>query len=111
MEDARNSLKDIRDSLKERQQTLQECTALMRKLAAEVQGKDLYEIFAQIVASTLYSPRGTTAAELGKMLGLSRQTIYERLKPLRKSNLLIYEKVGRKTYIRMDIERLSQLYG
>lgn len=106
-----SAMEDIRDSLKERQQTLQECTILMRKLAAEVQGKDLYEISAQIVASTLYSPHGTTIAELGEMLGLSRQTMYERLKPLRSSGLLVYEKVGRKTYIRMDIERLSQLYG
>lgn len=106
-----SAMEDIRDSLKERQQTLQECTILMRKLAAEVQGKDLYEISAQIVASTLYSPHGTTIAELGEMLGLSRQTMYERLKPLRNSGLLVYEKVGRKTYIRMDIERLSQLYG
>ena len=104
-------MEDIRDSLKERQQTLQECTILMRKLAAEVQGKDLYEISAQIVASTLYSPHGTTIAELGEMLGLSRQTMYERLKPLRNSGLLVYEKVGRKTYIRMDIEKLFELFG
>ena len=106
-----SAMEDTRDSLRERQQTLQECTILMKRLAEKMRGKDLYEISAQIVTSTLYSPHGITVAKLGEMLGLSRQTIYERLKPLRSSDLLIYEKVGRKTYVKMDIERLFELFG
>ena len=106
-----SAMEDTLTSLRVRQQTLQECTVLMRRLADEMEGKDLYEISAQIVATTLYSPHGTTVAELGEMFELSRQTVYERLKPLRNSALLIYEKVGRKTYIKMDIERLSELFG
>lgn len=106
-----SAMEDTRDSLRDRQQTLQKCTVLIKRLADSIRGKDIYEISAQIVATTLYSPYGTTVSELGEMFGLSRQTVYERLKPLKNSSLLVYEKIGRKTYIRMDIERLSNLFG
>lgn len=105
------AMEDTRDSLKERQETLEQCTVWMKKMADTLKGKDLYEITAQIVADTLYSPYGSTVKKLGEKFNLSRQTIYSRIEPLKNAGLLITDKSGHKTYLRIDINELARLYG
>lgn len=105
------AMEKTRDSLKERQETLMQCSVWMEKMSADLKVKNIYEITAQIVAATLYSPYGITTKELSEFFSISRQTVYSRMELLKEIGLLISERVGRKTYFKIDIEKLCNLYG
>lgn len=63
----------------------------------------------QLINATLFTFDGISAEQMGEAEGLSRQTVYKRLAPLKEKGLLQLEKVGRKTFYKLDEEAFLAL--
>ena len=89
---------------------MRSCEEAEAALSSEI-GKPWAESLVDVlVNAALFSANGITAAELSEMFGTSRQTTYSRLGEIRDRGLLVQERVGRKTYCRMDVEALKGLF-
>lgn len=105
-----SAMESMRRSLAERLESMRSCEEAEAALSSEI-GKPWAESLVDVlVNAALFSANGITAAELSEMFGTSRQTTYSRLGEIRDRGLLVQERVGRKTYCRMDVEALKGLF-
>ncbi len=104
------AMESMRDSLAERKASLD----LYGCLLGELPGLDdpvLLEMANALVTATLFSAYGLTPAQLGETFGISRQTTYKRVAPLKDLGVLVQTKVGRRTFYTIDLEALKAAVG
>lgn len=97
------AMKNLRDSLVERRR---EYEAAIMRLKSAVPGKSLH-LAETLATAALFTFDGIDSRGLEMEEGASRQTIYKRLKPLQDSGLVISEKIGRKTYFKLDLAKVE----
>lgn len=97
------AMKNLRDSLIERRR---EYEAAIMRLKSAVPGKSLH-LAETLATAALFTFDGIDSRGLEMEEGASRQTIYKRLKPLQDSGLVISEKIGRKTYFKLDLAKVE----
>lgn len=97
----------LRDALRERDENLRRCEKLARILFGE-ENEELFRLACVLIVGRLFAVYGATAEEMCRALGVSRQTLYKRIKVLRNSDLVLIEKVARKTYYACNLEELER---
>lgn len=102
------AMNSMRDSLAERRQRLEECNLAIDMLVDA--GDNTASMAQALSTAALFSPHGITAIELGKAFDISRQTVYKRMEPLRASKLILSEKIGVKTFYKLDTGKVLSLY-
>lgn len=104
------AMESMRNSLMERLESMRSCAAAEDRLCVEI-GKPWAESFVEVlVNASLFSANGISASELATVFNASRPTVYSRLKEIERTGLLAREKVGKKTYYRIDAAKLKDLY-
>ena len=100
------AMESMRDSLAERKARLDLYEVLLGKLSNLDETASL-EMANALVTATLFSAYGLTPAQLGEIYGISRQTVYKRVAPLKDLGVLVQTKVGRRTYYTLDLDALK----
>ncbi|WP_165047178.1 MULTISPECIES: Fic family protein [unclassified Adlercreutzia] len=100
-----DAMRSMRDSLADRKTRLERCEEALRKAMLDEREETL-RMASALCAAALFADYGTTAVDLGKDFGISRQTVYKRMEPLKRQGLVVSEKVGVKTYYRLDVKSL-----
>ena len=100
------AMESMRDSLAERKARLDLYDVLLGKLSNLDETASL-ETANALVTATLFSAYGLTPAQLGEIYGISRQTVYKRVAPLKDLGVLVQTKVGRRTYYTLDLDALK----
>lgn len=105
-----SAMESMRDSLEEGLESMRACEGAEVRLANEV-GKPWAKDFAEVlVNAALFSANGITVDELSEGFGITRQTVYAHLKEMKSRKLLVQERIGAKTYCRMDVDALKSLF-
>lgn len=99
------AMRNLRDSLAEKQRAFERCLAATDRLVPP-ESRDIAEI---LVTATLFSFEGINGINIARAAGISRQTLYKRLEPLKKLGLVEAFKVGRKTHYALNQARLDEL--
>lgn len=99
-----SAMRSMRDSLKELKQALDEYEAIAKSLFGSI--RELCDICCVLIAAALFAANGITMAELCQSFDTTRQTMYKKLAPLKEQSLVVTNKIGRKTYYRMDLDAL-----
>lgn len=95
-----SAMTGLRDSLAERERAFRDyCGTIVPAVPSESRA-----IAEALVTGTLFTFNGLTAAHLVDEFGISRQTVYKRLAPIKRMGLLVAEKVGHKTYYRLKVD-------
>lgn len=90
----------LRDSLVERERAFRSyCETVVPAMPPESRA-----IAEALVTGTLFTFNGLTAANLVDEFGISRQTVYKRLAPIKQMGLLATEKIGHKTYYKLKAD-------
>ena len=99
------AMRNLRDSLVERRRAFEQCVTATDRLVPP-ESRDVAEVLA---TATLFSFEGISGINMARAVGISRQTLYKRLEPLKELGLVEAFKVGRKTHYALDRERLEAL--
>ncbi len=99
------AMRNLRDSLAEKRTAFEQHLETTDRLLPP-ESRDVAEV---LVTATLFSFEGIGTAAMARVLGISRQTLYKRLEPLRKLGLIESFKIGRKTHYALNRERLAEL--
>ena len=105
------AMESMRDSLKERLESMRSCSEPKNKLCSEINKSWANDFIEVIVNASLFSANGITVSELSTVLSASRQTIYLHLRELERRDLSIKERIGKKVYWRIDIDKMKDLYS
>ncbi len=100
------AMESMKDSLAERKASLDLYEGLLDGLPC-LDDPASFGMANALVTATLFSAYGLTPAQLGEAFGVSRQTVYKRVAPLKDLGVLVQTKVGRRTYYTLDLDMLK----
>ncbi len=100
-----DAMRKLRDSLSERRIDFEHALALIESRVPE-QSRHVAETLA---AASLFTFDGVNIDGLSAEEGLSKQTLYKKLTPLQSNGLVTAEKIGRKLFYKLDLDRLSEI--
>ena len=104
------AMKTIRDSLAERQKRLLDAEAFLRTTLAS-KDSNLTMMANEIASATMFSTYGSSPYQLGELFGVTRQTVYSRVEPLKELGIIMQSKVGRRTYYTIKLDTLTGCAG
>lgn len=99
------AMRKLRDSLSERKTAFDDARALIRSRVPE-HSRHLAETLA---AASLFTFDGISIDGLSSEENVSKQTLYKRLAPLQRDELVATEKIGRRLFYKLDLKQLGDL--
>lgn len=104
-----DGMKQMRENLREKEESYKDALARAESVSGIGDDRSMFEFYRILVSAKLFALYGATVSGLAAEVGVSEPTVYSRLKKLKEKGFVEFEKVGKRTYYRANLDRLFNL--